>query len=323
MSSSSVKAVLKVASTSDNISGLSRTISGVVGKVSDFNVSSLLKNMDAGSFAKKFSTPISGLAKNSNIVDVSKSVTKYADAIPKSADDILGSLSSVDEIADISGSAAKSADNIADSADSLKSLSNIENARSLSKIQAVSSTVADLGTSSKKISGVTRRLDGISDAVVSSSSKLKTIGKSLPDAKNVDEIADAIKSSKGVVRSLDEVGEGAVSIAKKTDDIADLASGAKKVSKFSKSLETAGVVLQVGVLAGYYLGVYLNNRGSSNAEDEQGGDPLILVTDPASTVYEVAEYEDPRPTGSTSVEDLVKSREFIIGAIAVAVVMVV
>lgn len=323
MSSSSVKAVLRVASSSDEIAGLSRTISGVVGKVSDFNVSSLLKSMDAGSFAKKFGAPISGLAKNSNIVDVSKSVTKYADALPKSADDILGSLSSIDEIADVSGTVAKSADNVADGVDALRSLSNLENAKSLSKIRAVSATVADLGTSSKKISGVTRRLDGISDAVVSSSSKLKKIGKSLPDAKSADEVADAIKGSKGVVRSLDEVGEGAVSISKKTDDVADLASGAKKSSKFAKSLETAGVVLQVGVLTGYYLGVYLNNKRTNRLEGEGEDDPLILVTDPASNVYEVAVFEDQRPSGTTSVEDLIKSKEFIIGAIAVAVVMVV
>lgn len=138
--------------------------------------------------------------------------------------------------------------------------------------------------------------------------------------KSVDDVTEAIKSSKGVVRSLDEVGEGAVSISKKADDVADLASGAKKATKFSKSLETAGVVLQVGVLTGYYLGVYLSNRRST----EPGGDgPLTLVTDPASNVHEVALYKNQRPSGSTFVNDLVQSKEFTIGAIVVAVLMMV
>lgn len=100
MSASSIKGVLNVAKSPDEIVGVSRTLKGIIGKVSDFNVSSLLKNMDAASFAKKFSAPVSGIAKNSSIIDVSKSVTKYADAIPKSADDIPGSL---DEVTDISG----------------------------------------------------------------------------------------------------------------------------------------------------------------------------------------------------------------------------
>jgi len=319
------KAAILLAKSSDEIAGVAKSLKSVVKGAGNLSVGkSLLKTLDLGSFASAFKVTVKGIKSSSNVIDVSKKVAKFAGALPRSADDILGSvIKNVDNVGDVSSGLVKNADTFGDSLDALKDVSKLENLKTLNKMQSVSDSLTSISKTTKKIDGVPRRLDNVADAVTSSGDKLKSIAKSLPDAKSADEIAEALKNSKGVLKKLDDV-DGVASVGKKLDDVSDLATGAKKASKFSKSVETLGTLAQGGILIGFFLGSYLKNKNNGDFDpDAPVYDPLILVTDPASNIYAVALYEDQRPSATTSFEDILKTKEFIIAGIVVSIFMMV
>jgi len=318
--SGSIKASLKLAKNADTLSGVGKTLKSIVKNSADFKVGSLLKSLDVGTFASAFKITTKGIDSSSNLIDIGKSVAKYADKIPRSADDILASVSkNVDSVSDVTSGLVKSSDELADSLDALKSISKLENAKTVSKMQNLSDSFADITTS--VIKGVPRRLDDVTDTLLSSADKLKSIAKNLPDAKNADEIASALQSSKGIVKKFDDVS-GVTSVAKKVDDVSELAASAKKTKKLLNTLDKVGTLAQVGLLTGYYLGAYLKNRGSDLTEDGDEYNPLILTTDPSSSIYEVALYENQKPTVSSSFEDILLTKEFVIFGVIISMIMV-
>ena len=316
------KLAIALAKSSDEIAGVAKTLKSVIKGAGNLSVGkSLLKTLDIGAFSSTFKVAVKGVKSSSNVIDISKNISKFAGLLPRGADDILSSVvKNVDTVSDASSGLVKNLDTFGDSLDALKDVGKLENLKSLNKMQDVADSLTSISKTTKKIDGVPRRLDGIADTVTSSSDKLKTIAKSLPDAKNADEITDALKNSKGVISKLDEVDDVA-SVSKKLGNVADTASDAKKVSKFSKAVDTFGAVAQGGILAGYFLGAYLVKRKSGDVDSDTPYDPLILVTDPASSKYEVALYEDQRPTGTTSFEDVLMTKEFIVTGVVLAIVM--
>lgn len=319
--SGSIKAALKLAKNADTLSGVSKTLKSIVKKTGDFQVSSLLKSLDVGKFASAFKITTKGIDSSSNLIDIGKKVAKYADMLPRSADDILASVSkNIDSVSDVASGLVKKSDEFTDSLDTLKAVSKLENAKTVSKMQSLTDSLTNITTSVVK--GVPRRLDGVTDSLLSSADKLKSIAKKLPDAKSADEIAATLKSSKGIVKKFDDVGD-VTSVVKKLDDVSDLAASAKKTKKLLNTLDKFGTLAQVGLLTGYYLGAYLNNRGSDLTTDGEEYDPLILTTDPSTNIYEVALYEDQKPTVSSSFEDILMTKEFVIFGVIISMIMVV
>jgi len=319
------KIAIALAKSSDELAGVAKTLKSVIKGAGNLSIGkSLLKTLDIGAFSSAFKLTVKGIASSSNVIDITKKISKFSGLLPRGADDILSSvIKNVDNVGDASGSLLKSADNVGDSLDVLKNASKVENLKSLSKIQDVSDSLTTISKSAKKIDGVPRRLDNLADTATSSADQLKTIAKSLPDAKSADEITDALTNSKGFLTKIDEVDDVA-SASKKISKVADTAENAKKLKKFSNAVDKFGTVAQVGILAGFFLGSYLVKRKNGDGDDDETPyDPLILVTDPVSSKYEVALYQDQRPTGTTSFEDILKTKEFIITAIAVAIIMAV
>jgi len=295
---------------------------GVTGKV---DVSAILKSMSSLSFVTKLDAPFTGIVKSSGLLKTGKYLTSAVDLVPKSTDDLLSSLSSV----------AKSSDDILDAGTDVgttiaKKINTVADSASLKRLDSLADSISATSTSaSRTIPGIARRVD---DSVSSVSTTLKKLTTSLPPVNKVDDIADTLLDSKGVVKAIDGGGDATMAVVKSSDEVAasakilaknaDSAASAAKTAKFVKKINKISTLLQVGMVAGYFVGMSLAAKNNAS-EDDGSNDPLILVTDPGSEIYKVAVYGKTPPPAEdvTSIQDILESTEFMIMVIASIIVV--
>lgn len=276
-------AVLKgAARNADNVSAGYKAIARASTNVTD--LATLLRKVDVRSYAKAFGKAVPALKGSSNLVDTGKAVKKFAGAVPPSTDDLLASIppSKILEATRKTSAAADASKKLDPSvvAD-LKSLNKLEDASS-----AISGTAKVDG-----LKGLSRR----SEDLLSKGSRYKALKRATPPVSKIDDVGDALKKSKGLASKVDDVAEAGAKIAKKSSKKLDEAvEGAGKLSKTKKALKFAkkwSTLVNMAVLGGFYLGMYLSNK-INDSEGAGGGDGSSLVSDPASDAYPVTRYDE-------------------------------
>lgn len=297
------KIIKTIAGSADDLTSAYKGIVNV--SQSAKKLSSAIGNIDLGKFKKTFQKT-SSFKGTSSIVDTSKAVKKIK-LIPSSTDDILKNLDlSLIKKVDI------------DSLDNVESLSNLVDSKSIASLNKVSDSLVK----TKKfgsVSGLSRR----SESVLDNTTSLKRLAKEVPGVKSVDDVSAALKKSKGVASKVDDVAEDTGKLSKKVDDVADSAKSSLKKSKVSQFVDKYGGLLNIGVVGGYFLGMYISNKINNNGEDEDSGS-VPHLEDPGSDIYPVEKFDEREILTEDDVTllDTVQSKEVLI-AVAIAFAMVV
>jgi len=278
--------VKSAASTVDNFSGAFKSLKSI-SKISD--TASLLKKMDFDTIAGTFSSVASTTKRTSSLADTAKTLNKFSSLIPSSTDDILGSVSTLikksDDVSVIKTVSSLDIDP--------KFIQNVADTNSLSKLKKISVSIS---TSTPSVSGLSRR----SSSILSQGDNLKIVTKSIDKVDDVEDVASVLKKGKGTLSKLDEVGD-AGTFTKKTktlDDAAGSSTSLKKLNKGVDFIEKHAGTVNLAIMGFFFLGqahAFLQGRSDNDVVSED--DPLLLVTDPGSDVYDVERF------GSTIITD--------------------
>lgn len=316
MSSVAVAVVKGAARNADNVSAGYKAISRASTKVTD--LATLLRKVDVRSYAKAFGEAVPALKGSSKLIDTGKAVKTFAGAVPPSTDDLLTSLNP--------SSILKNAKKTSGAADASKKFdpSAMADLKSLNKLEDASSAIS----STAKVDGL-KGLSRRSESLLSEGGRYKALSRATPPVNKVDDVGDALKKSKGVASKVDDVAEAGAKVAKKSSKkIDDAVEGAGKLSKTKKALKLAkkwSAVVNVAVLGGFYLGMYLSNK-INDSEDDGGGDGSSLVSDPASDAFPVTRYEENElvvavDDGEVAMMETVQRNEILFAVVAAMIVV--
>ena len=293
--SGAFKLLKTAASSSDNFSSAFKALKGLDNLSTG---SSLLKKIDFKSISGTFSTAASTTKRTSSLADTAGFVKKFSNAIPSSTDDVLSSVGSkVKSVGDDIISISRIDTNP-------KFIKNIANTNSLSRLKKISVSIS---SSTPKVSSISRR----SSTLLEKADNVKVIGKNIPKINKVDDVASALKNGKGVTKKLDNVGDAGKFTTKNADKAGKTSKTLKKLNKGAEFIADHGDKVQLAILGFFFLGMAFKTNSGDIESDE---DPLILVTDPSSDVYEVALYSSPVITeeSSISLKDTLLQKEIMI-----------
>ena len=317
MSSAVVKGLKTAARNSDNVTMTYKALSNVSANVTD--LASVLRKMDIGSYAKTFGKTVPSLKGSSKLVDTGKAVASFAAAVPPSTDNLLKSLDP-----SILKNSVEQLSNVADATKKFSS-SNLANLRSLKKLDNVSVAI----TKTAKVDGVSG-LVRRSEKLLSNADKYKTLSRVTPQIKRVDDVGDALKKSKGVATKIDDAVEAGAKITKKSSKkIDDLGDAAKKLSKSKKALNFAkkwNGVVNVVVMSGFYLGMYISNKMNDEKNSDSSSLYDSLVSDPASDAFPITRYDENDlivavDEGEITLLETVQRKEILFAIVAAMVIV--
>lgn len=281
-----VKVITTLIKAGKNVTRVTPAFKGIAKAAgSGLDLTKIASKINIGAFASTFKKTIPLVKNSSNLMDAGKVAKKFSKAVPASTDDILTSINpSV-----IKNSSFMSAG---------KKLTNIESAN-LKSLDKLDNTFAAIKRNSKTggVKGLARR----SDNILGNADKFKALSRATLPVNKIDDVGDALKKGKGALSKVDDVADKATDVAKKSSKkIDDVAGGAKKASKTKKAMKFLNKnsgKLNIGVMAGYYLGIYVANKVNSPGNEESHADRLI--SDPVSDAYPVTKYDE---ISSSSVE---------------------
>lgn len=317
MSSVAVAAVKVAARNSDNVSSAYKAISRASTGVTD--LASILRKIDVRSYAKAFGEAAPALKRSSKLVDTGKAVKKFARAVPPSTDELLVSINPSALLKNAKKSSAVAAD-----ASKKFDPSAMADLKSLNKLDDASSAIS----STAKVDGL-KGLSRRSESLLSNSRRYRALSRATPPVKKIDDVGDALRKSKGAASKVDDVADAGADIAKKSyKKIDDAVEGAGKLAKTKKALKLAkkwSTVVNVSVLGGFYMGMYISNKINAS-ENDGGGDGSGLVSDPASDAFPVTKYEETElvvavDDGEVTMMEIVQRKEVLFAAVAAMIIV--
>ena len=316
MSSVAVAAFKGAARNADNVSAGYKAISRA--STNATGLATLLRKIDVRSYAKAFGEAVPALKGSSKLIDTGKAVKKFAGAVPPSTDDLL---TSVNPSAILQS--AKKTSGVADASKKFDP-SAMADLKSLNKLEDASSVISS-AANVDGLKGLSRR----SEDLLSKGNRYKAPKRATPPVNKVDDVGDVLKKSNGVASKVDDVAEAGAKIAKKSSKKLDEAvEGAGKLSKSNKALKFAkkwSAVVNVAVLGGFYLGMYLSNK-INGSEGDGGEDGSSLVSDPASDAFPVTKYDENElvvavDDAEVTMVETVRRKEFLFAVVAAMVVV--